>query len=51
MLKPKYYFIMTTIIRKCFPIFTLAVMSDTALGSGSVLGMLPQSCHMKLQEG
>lgn len=29
---------------------TLAVMSDTALGSGSVLGMLPQSCHMKLKD-
>lgn len=28
---------------------TLAVMSDTALGSGRELGMLLHSCHMKLQ--
>lgn len=28
---------------------TLAVMRETALGSGSVLGMLLQSCHIKLQ--
>lgn len=27
---------------------TLAVMRETALGSGRVLGMLLQSCHMKL---
>ena len=27
---------------------TLAVMRETALGSGRVLGMLLQSCHIKL---
>lgn len=29
---------------------TLAVMRETALGSGRVLGMLLQSCHIKLKE-
>ena len=29
---------------------TLAVMREMALGSGKVLGMLLQSCHMKLRD-
>lgn len=37
-------------INKSDPILflTLAVMRETALGSGRVLGMLLQSCHMNL---
>lgn len=31
-------------------LLTLAVMRETALGSGRVLGMLLQSCHMKLKQ-
>lgn len=36
---------------QCLKVFflTLAVMRETALGSGSVLGMLLQSCHINLE--